>query len=107
MLDEKRVVSASHDLTLRVWDIESGGTIRKLEGHTDGFGAVAVLGKNRVVSASFDKTVRVWDIESGETLSVFALNARLCSVAITADGRAVVAGDDAGGVHFLDLDLPR
>ena len=30
----------------------------------------------------------------------------LWSVAVTADGRTVVAGDEAGSVHFFDLDLP-
>ncbi len=76
-----------------------------LEGHTNGLGAVAVLDAKRVVSASFDQTLRVWDIESGETMAVFALDAPVESVA-TADGCRVVAGDWAGGVHFLDFDLP-
>ncbi len=105
VLDERRVVSASQDHTLRVWDVESGETIRTLEGHTDGVNAVAVLDERRVVSASDDHTLRVWDVESGETMAVFALDAPLSSVAVSADGCGVVAGDGLGGVHFLDLDL--
>jgi WD40 repeat protein len=100
------VVSASFDQTLRVWDVESGETIRTLEGHTNEVYAVAVLDEKRVVSASFDQTLRVWDVESCETVAVFALDGPVYSVAVTADGRRVVAGDRLGGVHFLDLVLP-
>jgi len=50
--------------------------------------------------------VRVWDVESGGTMAVFALDASVWSVAVTADGRGIVAGDEVGGVHFLDLVLP-
>ena len=34
VLDGQRVVSASYDRTLRVWDVVSGETLRTLEGHT-------------------------------------------------------------------------
>ena len=33
--DGRRVVSASEDQTLKVWDLESGRAVRTLEGHTD------------------------------------------------------------------------
>ena len=100
--DGQHIVSASWDNTLRIWDVALGETIRTLEG----VNAVAVLDETRVVSASDDHTLRVWDVSSGETMAVFALEAPLQAVAVTADGRTVIAGDFAGGVHFLDLDLP-
>ncbi len=104
-LDDQRVVSASDDKTLRVWDLDAGDTIGTLEGHTDFVTAVARLDAQRVVSASLDNTLRVWNLDSGETLAVFALDAPVLSVAVTADGRGIVACDAVGGVHFLDLDL--
>ena len=102
VLDERRVVSASSDKTLGVWDIDSGETLRTLEGHTLGVGAVAVLDEKRVVSASNDQTLRMWDVETGETTAVFALDGPVTAVAVTANGD-IVAGDSLGGVHFLDL----
>ncbi len=105
VLDGTRVVSASSDPTLRVWDLDSGETIRTLEGHSSGVNAVEAVDERHVVSVSSDHTLSVWDIGSGERRAVFALDAPLRTVAVTADGRTVVAGDQAGGVHFLDLDL--
>ena len=51
--DGRRAVSASEDRTLRLWDLESGQTLRTLEGHTDWVNAVAVTPDGRrAVSAS-------------------------------------------------------
>ncbi len=106
VLDETRVVSGSDDCTLHLWDVGSGETISILEGHTHWVREVAALDETRVISASFDRTLRVWDVASGETMAVFALDAPLCAVAVTLDGRTVIAGDKTGGVHFLDLEPP-
>jgi WD40 repeat protein len=62
-------VSGSEDQTLRVWDLESGQTLRTLQGHKDVVSAVAVTPDGRrAVSGSDDATLRLWDLESGQTL---------------------------------------
>ena len=67
--DGRRAVSASEDKTLRVWDLESGQSIRTLEGHSSRVTGVAITPDGRrAVSASDDKTLRVWDLESGQSL---------------------------------------
>ena len=68
--DGRRAVSASGDRTLRLWDLESGQTIRTFEGHTDIVSAVAVTPDgHRAVSASYDRTLRLWDLESGKEIA--------------------------------------
>src|SRR5438132_5243274 len=65
--DGRRAVSASLDL--RLWDLESGQTIRTLEGHTGIVSAVAVTPDGcRAVSASGDRTLRLWDLSNGQAL---------------------------------------
>ncbi|MBN2003977.1 MAG: CHAT domain-containing protein, partial [Anaerolineae bacterium] len=67
--DGQRVVSASGDHTLKVWDLESGAELHTLTGHTDDVRAVAVTPDGQwAVSASRDKTLKVWDLESGAEL---------------------------------------
>ena len=41
--DGRRVVSASNDKTLKVWDVETGECVATLEGHCVGVAASAVL----------------------------------------------------------------
>ena len=65
--DGRRAVSASEDVTLRIWDLESGQLLRTLEGHLGGVEVAVTPDGRRVVSGSKDKTLRVWDLESGQT----------------------------------------
>ena len=104
VIDDKRVVSAAYDNTLRVWDIESGDTLKTLEGHANWVQSVAVIDDKYVVSASFDKTLRVWDIDSGSLVTSLNLDAAVWSVAALRD--IVVAGDQRGRMHFLELHGP-
>jgi WD40 repeat protein len=61
-----------NDGTLRLWDLESGQTIRTLEGHTSDVSAVAVTPDGRrAVSSSYGGKLRLWDLESGENIATF------------------------------------
>ena len=68
--DGRRVVSASADKTLKVWDLETGRELATLEGHAACVTACAVTPDGRrVVSASGDETLKVWDLETGRELA--------------------------------------
>lgn len=67
--DGCRAVSASHDRTLRIWDLETGQLVRNLQGHTGSVQAVALMPDgHRAISVSHDRTLRVLDLETGQTL---------------------------------------
>jgi WD40 repeat protein len=102
--DGGRVVSGSLDNTLRVWDLESGETLRTLQGQTSSVTAVALTPDGgRVVSGSWDNTLRVWDLESGETLRTLqGHTGPVHAVAVTPDGR-VVSGSWDRTLRLWDL----
>ncbi|HWV40983.1 caspase family protein [Pseudorhodoplanes sp.] len=66
--DEKRVVTAGGDGTIKVWETATGRLIRTLEGHTQAVSSVAVTTDNRIVSISQDQTMNVWDSATGRIL---------------------------------------
>lgn len=101
-----KLVSGSHDKTVRVWSLESGECLRTLAGHTGSVKCVCVTGDGKhVVSGSTDKTVRVWALDSGEcvrTLTGHTDNVR--GVSVTRDGKYVVSGSADRTVKVWSLD---
>ena len=87
-----------------MWDLETGGALRTLEGHSDTVNGVAVTPDGRrAVSASHDHTLKAWDLESGVLLATFHCDAPATCCAC-AGNRTIVAGDAAGRVYFLTLE---
>jgi WD40 repeat protein len=107
--DGQRVVSASWDRTLKVWDLASGRIIATLEGHNRTVTAVAVTPDgHRAVSASWDKTLKVWDITSGRAVATLEGHADLVSaVALTPDGRHAVSASLDKTLKVWDLGSGR
>jgi WD40 repeat protein len=99
-------VSASEDSRLRILDLESGESLRTLEGHRGSVEGVALTPDGRrAVSASWDKTLRVWDLESGQSLRALeGHRGSVEGVALTPDGRRAVSASGDNTVRVWDLE---
>jgi WD40 repeat protein len=92
--DGKRVATASHDHTARVWDAVNGQALA----HEGGVMAVAWSpdGK-RVATASHDHTARVWDVVSGQAVTPpLAHEDEVKAVAWSPDGKRVTTAASGG-----------
>ncbi|MEG3950253.1 hypothetical protein QUA02_13965, partial [Microcoleus sp. SVA1_A4] len=90
--DGKRVISASGDKTLKIWDIKSGTELRTLIGHTGEVWGVAIAPDGKTaISASGDK-LKIWDTETGTELRTLTGHTNsVLAVAIPPDGKTAIS----------------
>src|SRR5262249_31523792 len=102
--DGRRAVSTSYDSTLRVWDLESGKTLRMLHGYSSSAKGVALTPDDRrVVSADY-KALRVLDLDSGQSIHTLRGHTGwIKAMTVTPNGRRVVFGSDDGTLRLWDL----
>ena len=109
--DGKRLASASHDKTVKVWDAAMvGQEWLTLKGHTNWVRSVAFSpdGK-RLASASYDKTIKVWDAATGqESFTLKGHTGTVCGVAFSPDGKRLASASLDKTVKVWDVsDEPR
>lgn len=98
-------VHASGDVV--IWSVERDAGTAEVARYSCGNGnpgfAHIDASASRLAAAS-GRIVTLWDLASGEVVGRFATDETLSACAITADGSAVIAGDEAGGVHVLGVE---
>jgi WD40 repeat protein len=101
--DGRLAVSASADKTLKVWDVGTGRELSTLAGHKAAVNGVALSADGRrAVSASSDNTLKVWDLDMRNVLAPFTCDAAVRCASFSGFD-AIIAGDDLGRIHFLEL----
>jgi F-box/WD-40 domain protein MET30 len=66
--DDNILATGSYDMTIKIWDIETGEEIRTLRGHESGIRALQ-FDDTKLISGSFDGTLKVWNWRTGECKS--------------------------------------
>lgn len=86
--DDKYILSAAYDNTIRLWDANDGKLIRIYKGHTqsDIESAIFYPDGRKIISCANDSSAIIWDIETGKILKrLQGHNNHVNSVAISHD----------------------
>ena len=60
-------LTGSDDQTVKLWDVQTGGTVQTFSGHTDLVHSVSIsVDSATIASGAFDGTIRVWSVQTGE-----------------------------------------
>lgn len=108
VLDERRVVTASYDKTLRIWDVSAGGKPldrSEIKDDAPWVRRVGVLNKRRILSLSGSQNnLRILDADSGKLLQTLDTGVYEFSVM---DERRVVTISADGKMQVFDVDSGR
>ena len=100
----KRLVTASEDKTVKLWDALSGQELLTLRGHSGPVYGVAYSpdGK-RVATASGDNTVKLWDALNGQQLlTLSGYSGPVYRVAYSPDGKRLATASGDGTAKVWD-----
>jgi WD40 repeat protein len=111
--DGKRAASGGYDHTIRLWDLETGKELRRIQNHDERVWCLAVTPDGeRILTGSNDGPARLWEVTTGKELHQFdrprlgpptGVSSRpqydrlvqVASVAVSPDGKfALVGGFD-------------
>ncbi|CAI5443710.1 unnamed protein product [Caenorhabditis angaria] len=99
--DDRYIVSASGDRTIKVWSMDTLEFLQTLSGHRRGVACLQYRGR-LVVSGSSDNTIRLWDIHSGVCLPVLEGHEELVRC-IRFDDKRIVSGAYDRKIKVWDL----
>ncbi|ETO35140.1 WD repeat-containing protein [Reticulomyxa filosa] len=103
--DGRKIVSASRDCTVRIWDAKSGKQLQIFRGHAKQvFAARFSPDGNTVVSCSEDGTIRLWDVNTGTEMMKLKSDTNVeCDVNFSPDGKYIVSGLQDRTIRLWDI----
>lgn len=101
--DGVNLFSCSFDLTVRVWDVETGNCMATLFGHQDKINWIDMCG-GIVVTCGSDRTVRLWKYEEEKQLVFIDTGAKASMDTLAMVNRSVaISGSQDGRLCLWDL----
>jgi WD40 repeat protein len=68
---KNKVISASTDKTIKIWDIKTGLCEKTIEAHSEPIRAIQMIETNQFISCSSDKSILLWDLNTFNCLKTF------------------------------------
>jgi WD40 repeat protein/transcriptional regulator with XRE-family HTH domain len=106
--DGRTLASASHDGSVKLWDVEEG-TVLWTGWHIGGIiGAIFAPDGRLLATGGGDTLVRLWDARSGTNVQTLAgQGGAVCSVAWSPDGRLLASGCSDGSIWVWQPEVPE
>ncbi|MCA2656075.1 WD40 repeat domain-containing protein [Microcystis sp. M061S2] len=107
--DCKKIVFIATFRTIKVWDLDTAKELLTFNSHHSTISSLTITPNNQYVissgldSSGLDTTIKIWDLDTGECLTSLVNDCPIICCAIYPDSKKLIAGDEAGRLHFLEL----
>jgi autophagy-related protein 16 len=102
--EASKVVTGSHDRTLKIWDLRSRACIEtKFAGSSCNDLVIVDSSGSTIVSGHFDKSIRFWDTRSESSANNILFNGKVTSLDLTRDANYLVCCVRDDTLKLLDL----
>ncbi len=103
--NERFIVSASNDKTLRIWSYYTGELKRTLIGHEEAVNTCAISPDSQIIaSGSDDKTIKLWRFDHSYAYQTFSGDrAAVNSLAFSNDGQYLISGGSDKTIKIWDI----
>jgi WD40 repeat protein len=98
-----KLISASNDKTIKIWNLETGECLKSLKKHQSSVSSVLIISNNKFISGSEDKTIRIWDQESHECLNTLTNESGVSCLCLISDIE-IACGCNDGSINIWNLD---
>ena len=104
-IDDSQILTSSGDMTLGLWDVETGKLITEFTGHTADVMGLTLSSDNRLfVSGSCDFSAKLWDIREGMCKQTFqGHESDINSVKFFPNDNAFCTGSDDATIRLFDI----
>ena len=103
LVDGDKLISASYDGTIKIWDLSSGKVLQTLEGHQRSVNSILVFG-GKLISASHDGSIKIWDLSSGKVLQTLDDHRAMVTSILVFGGKLISASYSYdGSIKIWDL----
>lgn len=106
------VAAVGSDRLLRIWNADTGTLLQQFTGLTRYVHALDISADGLFAATGSDgRSITWWDLEKGQRLKTWKPpipdNSRILAVAISTDGKRVLAGGDTGSLFHIELETGR
>uniref|UniRef100_T1IVG0 DM10 domain-containing protein n=1 Tax=Strigamia maritima TaxID=126957 RepID=T1IVG0_STRMM len=101
--DANKVVSGSHDRTLKIWDLRTHACVKTIFAMSSCFDVVTDRPGTTIISGHFDKRIRFWDTRSDSSTNEVVLQGKVTSLDISTDGIHLLTCTRDDILKMLDL----